>query len=219
MVGCRLELANGDVQLECARRPYLLRHLMAETLYLHMLFPRHPVFGHHLMGDWDHTGSRDVEAICGAFMLVRREVATGVGGLPEDLFMYHEDLAFCLRLRRAGWRIRYLGDHQTTHYWQQSTRSSRAPLELLEGEYKLLLIQESQGRNAAKVGRAVFVVRSVIRLAIAGAGSLLPQRWDIRHRYPRVFDARRHALHLAWGIAPRTIRRLTRMPGTGVVAQ
>jgi hypothetical protein len=213
MVGCRLLYENGDVQLECARRPYLLRHLVMETLYLHMLFPRHPFFGHHLMGDWDHTGTRDVEAISGAFMMVRRDVALAMGGLPEDLFMYHEDLSFCLRVRRAGWRIRYLGDHTTTHYWQRSSRGSTAPLELLEGEHKLLLIRESQGPLAASIGRGVFAVRSALRLGIAGVGSLLPDHAAARQRYPRVFDTRRHALQLAWSVAPAAMRRLVRSPG------
>lgn len=212
MVGCRLLYENGEVQLECARRPYLLRHLVMETLYLHMIFPRHRLFGHHLMGDWDHTGTRDVEAIAGAFMMVRRPVALNLGGLPEELFMYHEDLAFCLRLRRAGWRIRYLGDYTTTHFWQRSSNQSTAPLELLEGEHKLLLIREAQGAVAETIGRAVFVLRSLIRLAIAGAGSVLPGRASLRARYPRVFDARRHALQLAWALAPATVRRLVRAP-------
>lgn len=208
MVGCRLLYENGDVQLECARRPYLLRHLLTETLYLHMLFPRHPVFGHHLMGDWDHTGRRDVEAICGAFMMVRRDIAQSLGGLPEDLFMYHEDLSFCLRVRRAGWTIRYLGDYTTTHLWRRSSSRSRVPLDLLEGEHKLLLIREAQGPTAAVVGRGVFVIRSAIRLGIAGAGALMPDRIRLRERYPRVFDARRHAVQLAWGLAPKAVRRL-----------
>jgi hypothetical protein len=207
MVGCRLVYENGEVQLECARRPYKLRHLLTETLYLHMLFPRHPVFGHHLMGDWDHTGTRDVEAICGAFMMVRREVAVMLGGLPEDLFMYHEDLSFCLRVRRAGWTIRYLGDVTTTHLWRGSSSRSTAPFDLLEGEHKLLLIREAQGPVAAAVGRGVFVIRSALRLMIAGAGALVPDRSRLRERYPRVFDARRHAVQLVWGLSPRAAGR------------
>jgi GT2 family glycosyltransferase len=212
MVGCRLLYENGEVQPECARRPYLLRHLMMETLYLHMLFPRHRLFGHHLIGDWDHLGTRDVEAISGAFMMVRRDVAVALGGLPEELFMYHEDLSFCLRLRRAGWKIRYRGDHTTMHYWRRSTNRSTMPLELLEGEHKLLLIREAQGPAASAVGRGVFVLRSAIRLAIAGAASMLPDDAPVKRRHPRVFDARRHALHLAWSLAPGTMRRLVPPP-------
>jgi GT2 family glycosyltransferase len=217
MVGCRLLYEDGAVQRECARRPYLLRHLMMETLYLHMLFPTHPVFGHHLMGDWDHTGTRDVEAISGAFMMVRRALALELGGLPEDLFMYHEDLSFCLRLRRTGAKIRYLGDYTTTHYWGRSTRHSTVPLDLLEGEHKLLLIREGQGASAARIGRGVFALRSVIRLGIAGIGSFLPDGAAVRQRHPRVFDGRRHLLQLAWAVAPDTVNRLLGLSGEPAV--
>jgi GT2 family glycosyltransferase len=206
--GCKLLYSDGRIQLECARRPYLLRHLLAETLYLHMLFPTSAVFAHHVMGDWDHEGSRDVEALCGAFLMVRRELAHALGGLPEDLFMYHEDLSFCLRVRRAGWRIRYLGEWSTVHHWRQSSRKSTAALALLEGACKLQLIREAQGSLHAAVGRGVFAVRSLLRLVVAGAGTVLPATSRVRERYPRVFDARRHALQLAWALAPWTVRRL-----------
>jgi GT2 family glycosyltransferase len=206
LVGCRLMYPNGEVQLEGGRRTYRLRHLLGEVLYLHMFFPRHRVFAHQLMGDWDHRDTRDVEAICGAFMMTRREVALELGGLPEDIFMYHEDLSFCLRILKAGYRIRYLGEVETIHYANQSSRKSRSRLELLEGECKLRLIEEAQGRSAAVVGRVVFGVRSLLRLMIAGVGSVVPGVGRARERYPRVFDGGLHLLHLAWSISPRIVR-------------
>jgi GT2 family glycosyltransferase len=210
MAGCKLLLEDGTIQLECARRPYLLRHLAMETLYLHMLFPRSRIFGDHLMSWWNHEGTRDVEAICGAFMLARTAVARAVGGLPEDVFMYHEDIAFCTRVRRAGWRIRYLGDVSTLHRWRGSSRRSTAHLALLEGAYKLQLIRDEQGAAAAAAGRVLFGIRCVTRLGIALVGALL--RLDrLRSRYPRVFDVRTHSLQLAWTVAPITVAHL--MPG------
>jgi GT2 family glycosyltransferase len=199
--GCKLVLEDGSVQLECARNPYLLQHLLTETLYLHMLFPGSRWFGHHRMSYWDHEGVRDVEAICGAFMLARTAAARSVGGLPDDVFMYHEDLAFCLRLRRAGWRIRYRGDVSTLHRWRASSRGRGSDLLLLEGIHKLQLIREAQGRHAAAFGRAIFAFRCALRLLIAGVATALPAA-TLRHRFPRVFDARAHALQLAWTLAP-----------------
>jgi len=210
VAGCRLVLEDGSTQMECARRPYLLRHMMMETLYLHMLFPQSRVFGDHLMTWWDHRDTRDVDAICGAFMLARADVARAVGGLPEDVFMYHEDVAFCLRVRKAGWRIRYRGDVSTLHRWRGSSRKSTDALALLEGVYKIELIREAQGSLAAAAARAVFVVRCVTRVAIAGAGAILPMK-KVRARYPRVFDLRSNSLQLAWAVAPFTVAH--RVPG------
>lgn len=217
MVGSRLVYPDGTVQYEGARNRYLLRHLAGELLYLHMLFPRHRVFGHHLMGDWDHLGVRDVDAICGAFMMARRSLVQELGGMPDEIFMYHEDLALCLRIRNAGWRIRYRGDVVTTHYTNQSGAQSTSRLTLLEGEAKLRFIREAQGDFAAAVGRVLFLIRSLIRLGISAPAHLVPGLCGVRRRYPRVFDTRLHLLNLLWSLSPRLVRRWMPRPPADAV--
>jgi GT2 family glycosyltransferase len=220
VVGCKLVFEDGTTQAECARRPYLLRHLAMELLYLHMLFPRSRVFGDHLLGHWDHEGERDVEAISGAFMLCRRSVVEQTGGLPDDVFMYHEDLAFCLRVRRAGSRIRYLGQVSTLHRFRGSSRKSSQALALLEGESKLRLIRDAQGPAAAAAGRALFGVRCALRLVGGGLGSLLLGRTSLAARYPRVFDWRTHGLQLVWTLAPWIVEhRVPRPPERGTTSR
>ena len=211
MVGCRLVYPDGTTQYESARRAYRLGDIVFEAFWLHMFFPRHPLFARQLMGDWDHRGERDVEAVSGAFMLVRRDAALAVGGLPEDLFMYHEDLSFCLRIRAAGWRIRYLGDVTATHYSGRSSSLSPARLYLLEGEMRQRLVREAQGPVAAAAVRPIYFLRSLLRLGIALPGSVLPGLGGLRRRYPKVFHARMHAHHLLWSVWPRAVRPL--MPG------
>jgi N-acetylglucosaminyl-diphospho-decaprenol L-rhamnosyltransferase len=41
----------------------------------------------------------------GTVMIVRPAAARAVGPLREELFMYGEDLEWCWRMRRAGWRV------------------------------------------------------------------------------------------------------------------
>jgi GT2 family glycosyltransferase len=50
---------------------------------------------------------RDVPAISGAVMLVRRRALELAGGVDDRWFMYFEDLDICARLAQAGWQIRY----------------------------------------------------------------------------------------------------------------
>jgi GT2 family glycosyltransferase len=207
VVGCQLVLEDGSVQFECARRTYRLQHLVMEILYLHMLLPRTRICGDHLMSYWNHEGERDVEAISGAFMMARRSVVEQVGGLPDEVFMYHEDLAFCLAARRAGWRIRYLGGHQVLHRWRGSSRKAGAALALLEGESKIRLIRDAQGSAAAVAGRLVYAVRSGSRILPAALGSLFLGRTRMAERFPRLFDWRTHALQFTWAVAPFLVAR------------
>jgi GT2 family glycosyltransferase/glycosyltransferase involved in cell wall biosynthesis len=207
-VGCRLEYADGAIQFEGGRRHYRLLDLLWEGLYLHMLFPRSRLFAGQLMGEWDHTGRRDVEALMGAFIMTRREAALEVGGLPDEIFMYHEDLAFCLRLARRGWRVRYLGDVVTVHHSGACARASSSPLDLLEGEVRVALIRERSGWAAGVVARALFGVRSLCRLLAAPAARAIP---GMRRRHPRAADFSKHALLLAWTVRPGVVaRRLAR---------
>jgi GT2 family glycosyltransferase len=203
LVGCRLESPTGEVQYEGGRNTYRFRHLMYELLYLHMLFPHSRIFGHHRMGDWDHRGNRDVEAVNGAFMMVPRELANRIGGLPEDLFMYHEDLSFCLRILRAGYRVRYLGDVRTVHHWAQSSSKSSARLSLLEVECKHRFVREASGPRWGAAARVMLGVRAVLRIGIAGVGLVLPRAW--KEPYPRVFDLELHWLQLRWALRPASV--------------
>lgn len=54
---------------------------------------------------FNHRSERSSDWIMGAFMLVRREVIEKVGGLPEDYFMFTEEMDWCYRIRRAGFEI------------------------------------------------------------------------------------------------------------------
>ena len=47
----------------------------------------------------------DVDFVIGACQLVRRTAFDAVGGLDEGYFYGPEDVDFCLRLRRARWRV------------------------------------------------------------------------------------------------------------------
>lgn len=42
-----------------------------------------------------------------ACVLVRKDVFRDIGLLDDDYFMYFEDIDFCIRARKAGWKVRY----------------------------------------------------------------------------------------------------------------
>ena len=207
MVGCRMMYPDGRVQYECGRRAYRLRHLLWEAFYLHELFPRSPLFAHQLMGDWDHRDRRDVEAILGAFMMLRRELVLAVGGVPDEVFMLHEDLALCLRVRAAGYRILYVGDVETLHHGGASRGKATSALDMLTGEVRVRLIRERGGPVRAALARWMFAFWSASRLAAALVARTIPGLKRLRARRPRAFQPKLYALHLLWAIAPRAAAR------------
>lgn len=64
------------------------------------------------VGEFD-TG--EVDAVNGAFMLVRREALYDVGLLDEGYWLYMEDLDWCRRFHQHGWKVVYDGRVTAQH--------------------------------------------------------------------------------------------------------
>jgi GT2 family glycosyltransferase len=50
---------------------------------------------------------RDVDWVCGSFLMIRRECLNEVGPLDERFFVYDEDIDWCRRTWRSGWKVRF----------------------------------------------------------------------------------------------------------------
>jgi GT2 family glycosyltransferase len=80
---------------------------------------------HYLAAHVAEDGVGAVDAVNGAFMLVRRAALDEVGLLDGGFFMYGEDLDWCYRAKRAGWDVLYNGEVSTLHVKSGSAGSQR----------------------------------------------------------------------------------------------
>jgi GT2 family glycosyltransferase len=122
VVGPKLCASDGLAQYEGAVEFPTIWNVFCDLAFLSKVFPRSRLFCSRKMGHWDHEGDREVPAVSGAAMLVRSEVFDRIGLLNETLF-YAEDMDFCLRLRRAGWSVFYLGSASIVHLGGGSTKT------------------------------------------------------------------------------------------------
>jgi GT2 family glycosyltransferase len=65
----------------------------------------------------------EVEAISGACMMVRREMIADIGPLDEAYFLHCEDLDWCMRALRGGWKVLFVPHAKVVHHKGVSTRS------------------------------------------------------------------------------------------------
>ena len=73
---------------------------------------------------------REVSFLTGCAMLIRREVFERIGLFDEDYFFYCEDLDFCLRARRAGFKILYVPEAKAWHKIENITKDRTTPFVL-----------------------------------------------------------------------------------------
>jgi GT2 family glycosyltransferase len=64
----------------------------------------------------------DCDWTSGSFMLARREALLAAGLLDERFFMYSEEPDLCLRIKRAGWRVRHLPSMTILHHGKGGVR-------------------------------------------------------------------------------------------------
>ena len=110
-LGCRITFPDGTHQVGDAGYRPTTKAMICAALGLNRLSSRlHGVF---IAGGG--TKPIDVDWICGAFMLVRRDVLERIGGFDESIFMYAEDVEWGCRARERGIRIAYLPWRQIVH--------------------------------------------------------------------------------------------------------
>ena len=155
-VGPKLLSADGSLQLSCGIRPSLLSEFVNKML-LHNLFP------FYKLGRWHHRETRDVDWVMGACLLVRRKVVEEVGGLDPAIFMYHEDLDWCLRIRDRGWRISYFPDSCIHHLRGASTRQNLRNMLVVSQRSLYFLFAKHFGRGPVLTLRLLTLIEMTLR--------------------------------------------------------
>lgn len=184
MCGCKLFYPDGSLQPSCSSLPTLLTELNG-ALYLDRLFPRSRLFGKYLMTYWDHNDVQEVDAIIGAFMFLRRRAIDQVGLMDEQFFMYSEEVDWCYRFKKAGWKVYYVPHAQAIHIWGGSSRQVEVKIFVQMYRSRVAFFRKHYGRISALLMKSLLALACIIRLALGPVMSLAPAatRERVRQKY------------------------------------
>jgi GT2 family glycosyltransferase len=124
MAGCLLLNEDGSEQEGCRRSVPTPGRAFLRAFGLSRLRRRAGAAG----GDFVLSdqplppGPVEVDAISGAFMMVRRAAVDAVGLLDEGYFLHCEDLDWCMRFHQAGWRVLFVPGAAAVHHKGTSSR-------------------------------------------------------------------------------------------------
>lgn len=124
MSGCKILNPDGTLQLACRRSFPGVWTSFCKVTGLGSLFPHSRIFARYNLTYLNENKTYEVDAISGSFMMIRRELFESIGGLDEQFFMYGEDLDWCYRTQKAGFKVYYVHSTQIIHYKGESTKRS-----------------------------------------------------------------------------------------------
>ena len=116
------KILNGDLthQSSCRRFPTLWNNLCTAIGLASAFKQSKFLSGEHMLY---FKGDRilNVDVLVGCFWVVRREALNEFGLLDEGFFIYAEDVDWCKRCWKAGWRVVFFPGAQAIHYQGVST--------------------------------------------------------------------------------------------------
>jgi N-acetylglucosaminyl-diphospho-decaprenol L-rhamnosyltransferase len=114
IIGPQLRNPDGTLQRSVRGFPSVWR-LATEYLVLRRLTLGLRPFAAAAGGGIDHTKTHEADWVVGAALLVRSQAVRDVGLPDAGFFLFGEEVDWCYRFKRAGWKVVYYPGARVTH--------------------------------------------------------------------------------------------------------
>ena len=122
IAGSRLEDPDGTPQISAFR----FHSIFSEFEHGIRLGPVSKALAKHRVAPPAPNETCRTDWVCGASMMIRREVFDRIGLLDEHYFMYYEETDFCLKAKRAGFPCWYVPSSRVVHLVGSASQLSDA---------------------------------------------------------------------------------------------
>ena len=113
---------------------------------------------------FDHNELKEVEALSGCFLFVKREALEEVGLLDEAYFMYSEDLDWCRRFHDKGWKVVFNPITCAIHYGGGSSELAPARFAVEQEKAILYYWTKHYGNIYTHLIRVILIMKHVVRI-------------------------------------------------------
>ena len=132
VVGFGLRNADGTRQPSVGVFPSLVRTLWEQVL---------PRTRRKYQPDW-RLRPGPVDWVTGACFLVSARLLTTLGGMDEEFFLYHEEVALCREATRRGWTVAYDPSVEVVHLRPLQNRAISPKMRVIIRHSKLLYFRK-----------------------------------------------------------------------------
>lgn len=111
---------NGELQRSVRGFPSPLA-IWWELIGFSRIFSSSPFFGAYRMTWFPYDRVAEVDQPMGTFLMMRRAVVEQIGGLDLAFPIFFNEVDWCLRCKRLGWKIYFTPEVEIIHYGGAST--------------------------------------------------------------------------------------------------
>ncbi|NJD23531.1 MAG: glycosyltransferase [Melioribacter sp.] len=158
IAGCKVLNPDGSLQLACRRGFPGPWTSFTKVMGLSKLFPKSRLFARYNLTFLNENQTYEVDAISGAFMMMRKEVYEKIGGFDQQFFMYGEDLDLCYRVQKSGYKVYYVHNTEIIHYKGESTKRSSLDETKIFYDAMHLFVRKHFSTS--------FIIESILQIAI-----------------------------------------------------
>jgi N-acetylglucosaminyl-diphospho-decaprenol L-rhamnosyltransferase len=186
VAGPRLRYPDGSVQPTRRRFPTRLTPLFESTI-IEEWWPANRWVRAYRMEDVPEDAVQEVDWLVGAALLVRRVAIEEVGGFDAAFRMYSEEVEWCWRFRRNGWRVLYVPEAEIMHYEGASTSQDVPTRQRDFDQSRVQLMERMYGRGYARVVRYALLSGYAAYIARDGLKWLAGHRRELRRKRMRLY--------------------------------
>lgn len=174
IVGCKLLNTDGSLQPSVTSFPGVIKDTVAiflkGSLFRNTPFTRKlmtflgKVFGVNVSRFDDKLVTKEIDFPRGAFFVIKRELYNTIGLLDKDYFFTGEEMDYCYRAKKAGWKVMYFPDAEIIHHDHGSSKQMMGKVFVQTRKSALLFYQKHYSR--IKVESMKFMVSVVLLIKI-----------------------------------------------------
>ncbi len=177
------QLLNTDGSHQSSRRRFpTLATAFVESTTLQRHFPKARLLRRYYCLDLPPEETHEVDWLVGACLLVRRQAIEQVGLLDEGFFMYSEELDWCYRMKREGWKVVYLPEARVVHHHAKSSSQDLPHQHINFQASKCRYFSKHHGRLSGAVLRTFLLLTYLFQLVQEGAKYVLGHKRALRRQ-------------------------------------
>lgn len=176
-LGPQLLYPDGRVQSSRRRFPDL-RTALVESTFLQRWFSGSDVLKQYYVLDRRDDEVQEVDWLVGACLMMRRAALDQVGLLDERFFMYSEELDWCYRAKKKGWKIVYLPTARVIHHEGKSSEQVLPVRHTNFQRSKVLFFEKHHGRVQGELLRVYLLAIYLWQTVLEGC------KWLVGHKRP-----------------------------------